>query len=92
VFWGGREGYFTLLNTDYAKETTNFARLLRLAVDYKKKIRFKGREEKKKKRKKREKRKGEKKKGKVSVVDCRLNNIRAIPDRAQAQGTHQAPI
>jgi len=42
VFWGGREGYFTLLNTDLKKETTHLALLLRLAVEYKKKIGFKG--------------------------------------------------
>jgi xylose isomerase len=42
VFWGGREGYETLLNTRYKQETTQLAALLRLAVDYKKKIGFKG--------------------------------------------------
>jgi len=42
VFWGGREGYFTLLNTDMKKETSHLALLLRLAVEYKKKIGFKG--------------------------------------------------
>jgi len=42
VFWGGREGYMSLLNTDMKKETSNFALLLRLAVDYAKKIGFKG--------------------------------------------------
>lgn len=42
VFWGGREGYETLLNTDMALEQDNMARLLRLAVDYGRKIGFKG--------------------------------------------------
>jgi xylose isomerase len=42
VFWGGREGYETLLNTDYKREQETFARFLHLAVDYKKKIGFKG--------------------------------------------------
>ncbi|QDU72235.1 xylose isomerase [Mucisphaera calidilacus] len=42
VFWGGREGYDTLLNTDLRRETENMARLLRLAVDYKKEIGFTG--------------------------------------------------
>ena len=36
VFWGGREGYETLLNTDFRQEQDQFARLLHLAVDYKK--------------------------------------------------------
>ncbi|MEA5047369.1 MAG: xylose isomerase [Eubacteriales bacterium] len=42
VFWGGREGYETLLNTDTALELDNFARLLQMAVDYAKKIGFTG--------------------------------------------------
>ncbi|MDR0536135.1 MAG: xylose isomerase [Puniceicoccales bacterium] len=42
VFWGGREGYETLLNTRYKQETSQLAALLRLAVEYKKKIGFKG--------------------------------------------------
>jgi xylose isomerase len=42
VFWGGREGYETLLNTKYGHEQEQFASLLQLAVDYKKKIGFKG--------------------------------------------------
>lgn len=42
VFWGGREGYETLLNTKYGQEQEQFARFLQLAVDYKKKIGFKG--------------------------------------------------
>jgi len=42
VFWGGREGYETLLNTDTALELDNFARLLRMAVDYAGEIGFTG--------------------------------------------------
>lgn len=42
TFWGGREGYETLLNTDMKLERDNLARLLRMAVDYKKEIGFKG--------------------------------------------------
>jgi len=42
VFWGGREGYETLLNTDMKLELENFARFLRMAVDYKKEIGFDG--------------------------------------------------
>jgi xylose isomerase len=42
VFWGGREGYDTLLNTDMELELDNFARFLRMAVDYAKEIGFKG--------------------------------------------------
>ncbi|MDA3899230.1 MAG: xylose isomerase [Spirochaetes bacterium] len=42
VFWGGREGYETLLNTDLKLELDNFARMLKMAVDYAKKIGFKG--------------------------------------------------
>ena len=42
VFWGGREGYSNLLNTDLAHEQEQLARLLQLAVDHKKKIGFKG--------------------------------------------------
>ncbi len=40
VFWGGREGYETLLNTDLKLEQDNFARFLQLAVDYAKEINF----------------------------------------------------
>jgi xylose isomerase len=40
VFWGGREGYEILLNTDMGLELDNFARLLKMAVDYAKKIGF----------------------------------------------------
>jgi len=42
VFWGGREGYDTLLNTDMGRELDHLAMLLQLAVDYKKKIGFRG--------------------------------------------------
>lgn len=42
VFWGGREGYDTLLNTDMGLELDNLARLMRLAVDYGRSIGFKG--------------------------------------------------
>lgn len=42
VFWGGREGYETLLNTDTALETSNMAKLLTMARDYGRKIGFKG--------------------------------------------------
>lgn len=42
VFWGGREGYETLLNTNMGRELDHLARFLHMAVDYKKKIKFKG--------------------------------------------------
>jgi len=42
VFWGGREGYSTLLNTDLKREMDHLARFLRLAVDYKRELGFKG--------------------------------------------------
>jgi len=42
VFWGGREGYETLLNTNMELELDNFARFLQMAVDYKNKIGFEG--------------------------------------------------
>ena len=42
VFWGGREGYDTLLNTDMGREQENMARLLHLAVDYGRSIGFTG--------------------------------------------------
>lgn len=38
VFWGGREGYDTLLNTDLQIELDNYATMLTLARDYKNKI------------------------------------------------------
>ncbi|RYG47248.1 xylose isomerase [bacterium] len=42
TFWGGREGYDTLLNTKMGQEREQFARLLWMAVDYAKKIGFTG--------------------------------------------------
>ena len=42
VFWGGREGYSTLLNTDMKRELEHLAKFLHLAVDYKKALGFKG--------------------------------------------------
>ena len=42
VFWGGREGYETLINTDMGLELDNLGRFLNMAVDYKKKIGFDG--------------------------------------------------
>ncbi len=42
VFWGGREGYETLLNTDMGLELDNMARLMRMAVDYARSIGYKG--------------------------------------------------
>jgi xylose isomerase len=42
VFWGGREGYSTLLNTNLKRELDHLAKFLHMAVDYKKKIGFKG--------------------------------------------------
>lgn len=41
VFWGGREGYETLLNTDMAFEQDNIARLFKMAVAYGNKINHK---------------------------------------------------
>ncbi|MGC4073364.1 MAG: xylose isomerase [Nibricoccus sp.] len=42
VFWGGREGYETLLNTNLKREQDHLARFLGMAVDYAKEIGFKG--------------------------------------------------
>jgi len=42
VFWGGREGYETLLNTNLKREQEHLARFLHMAVDYAKAIGFKG--------------------------------------------------
>ncbi|MHB1158510.1 MAG: xylose isomerase [Phycisphaerales bacterium] len=42
VFWGGREGYRSLLNTNMKRELDHLAKLLHLAVEYKHKIGFKG--------------------------------------------------
>ncbi len=40
VFWGGREGYETLLNNDMKLELDNLARFLHMACDYAEKIGF----------------------------------------------------
>ena len=42
VFWGGREGYMTLLNTNMKREKEHFARFLHTAKDYARKNGFKG--------------------------------------------------
>ena len=42
VFWGGREGYETLLNTNLKREQDHLAAFLHMAVDYAKSIGFKG--------------------------------------------------
>ena len=42
LFWGGREGYETLLNTDMGFELDNMARLLTMARDYGRKMGIKG--------------------------------------------------
>jgi xylose isomerase len=42
LFWGGREGYSTLWNTDMKREVDHLAKFLHMAVDYKKEIGFKG--------------------------------------------------
>ena len=42
VFWGGREGYETLLNTDMGIEQDNIARFFEMAIDYAEKIGFDG--------------------------------------------------
>jgi xylose isomerase len=42
VFWGGREGYETLLNTDMQREQEQMARFFHMAVDYAKLIGFEG--------------------------------------------------
>ncbi|WP_337969637.1 xylose isomerase [Virgibacillus salexigens] len=42
VFWGGREGYETLLNTDMQLEMDNLGRFFHMAVDYAKEIGFNG--------------------------------------------------
>ena len=42
TFWGGREGYTTLLNTNMKRELDHLARFLHMAVDYKKEIGFNG--------------------------------------------------
>ncbi|HEY9165780.1 MAG TPA: xylose isomerase [Candidatus Kryptonia bacterium] len=42
VFWGGREGYFSLLNTDMKREKEHLGTFLRMARDYARKKGFKG--------------------------------------------------
>ena len=42
VFWGGREGYMSLLNTDIGKELDHMAQILSMARDYARKQGFKG--------------------------------------------------
>ena len=42
TFWGGREGYATLLNTDMKRELDHLAAMLHLAVDHAKKIGYTG--------------------------------------------------
>jgi xylose isomerase len=42
VFWGGREGYMSLLNTDMKREREHFARFLAIARDYARAQGFKG--------------------------------------------------
>src|SRR5262249_14593150 len=42
VFWGGREGYSNLYNTDLKRELDHLARFFHLAVDYRKRIGFTG--------------------------------------------------
>ena len=42
TFWGGREGYSSLWNTDMKRELEHLAKFLHMAVAYKKEIGFKG--------------------------------------------------
>ena len=42
TFWGGREGYETLMNTDVKFEQENIAALMKMAVKYGRSIGFKG--------------------------------------------------
>ncbi|MEO0893702.1 MAG: xylose isomerase [Pseudomonadota bacterium] len=42
VLWGGREGYETLLNTDFKRERDHAGRFLQMVVEYKHKIGFEG--------------------------------------------------
>ena len=42
VFWGGREGYMSLLNTNMKREKEHLARFLQMARDYGRKNGFKG--------------------------------------------------
>ena len=42
TFWGGREGYGSIINTNMKRELDHLAGLLHMAVDYKKEIGFEG--------------------------------------------------
>ena len=42
VFWGGREGYMSLLNTDMKREVDHYARMLEMARDYARRQGFEG--------------------------------------------------
>lgn len=42
TFWGGREGYMSLLNTDMKREQDHFARFLHMAKDYARAQGFRG--------------------------------------------------
>jgi xylose isomerase len=42
VFWGGREGYAALINTDMGRELDNLAKFFHMAADYAKEIGFDG--------------------------------------------------
>jgi xylose isomerase len=42
VFWGGREGYMNLYNTDMKREMDHLGKFLNMAVDYADEIGFKG--------------------------------------------------
>lgn len=42
VFWGGREGYATLANTDMKREQDHLARFLQLAADHRRELGFTG--------------------------------------------------
>ncbi|CAK8992309.1 Xylose isomerase [Durusdinium trenchii] len=42
VFWGGREGYAHIINTDMTREMGHYAQMLKMAVAYKKSIGFSG--------------------------------------------------
>lgn len=42
VFWGGREGYQSLLNTNVSRELSNMASIFKMVIAYKEKIGFKG--------------------------------------------------
>jgi xylose isomerase len=42
VLWGGREGYDSLLNTDFGRELDRYGRFLSMVVEHKHRIGFKG--------------------------------------------------